>query len=79
MMALHQAAHHLRFARRAERRTGLLGFLHGDQPIDDLAAFDQERMHIGVDAIDLATQIGKGRLGLARRFRHRVKSCFGSI
>src|SRR5262252_5419219 len=53
-MPLHQAAHHLCFARRAERRSGLLGFFHRDQPIDDLAAFDQQRMHVRVDAIDFA-------------------------
>jgi hypothetical protein len=36
-------------------------------------------MHVRVDAIDLATQIGKGRLRSARRFRYRFKSSFASI
>ena len=54
VMALDQPPHHVRFARRAKRRAGLFGLLDSDQPVDDLAALDQKRVHGLVDAIDLA-------------------------
>ena len=49
-MALDQAAHHVGLARRAERRADLLGLLHLDQPVDDVAALHQQAMHLLVDA-----------------------------
>ena len=69
-MALHQAAHHVGLARRPERRAGFFGLFDRDQTLDDLAALDQERVHVFIDAIDLAAQIGERRLFLARRFWH---------
>ena len=41
-MALHQPAHHVGLARRAERRADFLGLLHRDQAIDDVAARHQQ-------------------------------------
>ena len=51
-MSLDQPAHHLGFARRPECRSGFLGALGADQPVDDLAALDEKRMHCRVDPID---------------------------
>jgi hypothetical protein len=47
-----------------------LGLLHRDQPLDDRAALDQQRVHGLIDAIDFAPQIGKREVLLARRLRH---------
>ena len=60
-MTLDQPPHHVRFARRAECRAGLFGFLHSDEPVNNFATLDQERMHGLIDAIDLAAQIGERR------------------
>ena len=68
-VALHEAPHHLGLARRPEGGAGLLGLLDRDQPVDDLAALHQQRVHALVDAVDLLPQVGKrrcvgtGRLG----------------
>jgi hypothetical protein len=70
-MTAHQAAHHFGFPRRAESGTGFFRLFDRDQLIDDFAALDQELVHGGVDAIDLAPQIGKRRRGFARRFTGR--------
>ena len=59
VMALDQPPHHVGLARRAEGGAGLLGLLHRDQTVDDLAALDQELVHRFVDAIDVAPQIGE--------------------
>src|SRR5262249_19369663 len=69
-MPLHQAPHHLGLARRTERRADLLGLLHLDQGVDDLAALEQQLVHRRVDAIDLAPQIGERGDLVAFRFRH---------
>ena len=71
-MALHQAAHHVGLARRTESRAHLLGVLHLDQPVDDVAALHQQAVHLRIDRIDLLAQIGKrrrrrGRLGHFRK------------
>ena len=63
-MALHQAAHHVGLARRAERRADLLGLLHLDQPVDDIAALHQQAVHLLVDGVDLLAQhLERGRSG----------------
>jgi homoserine O-acetyltransferase len=76
---LHQPAHHVGLARRAERRAGFLGLLHRDQALDDLAALDQKRVHRLVDAVDLAPQVGERLVVLARRFRHGFVPAIGLI
>ncbi len=60
-MALHQAPHHVGLARGAESRTHLLGLLHPDQAVDDIAALHQKAVHLRVDRIDLLAQFGKRR------------------
>lgn len=55
-MALDEVAHHVGLARRAERGADLLGLLHLDQAIDDVAALHQQAMHALVDRIDLLAQ-----------------------
>ena len=50
-------AHHRRLARRPERRAAALAGLDGDQPVDDLAALDQQSVHRRVDAIDFDAQL----------------------
>ena len=62
-VALGDAAHHLGFAPRPERRAAALLRLDLDQPVDDLAALDQQRMHCGVDPVDLDAQAGKRLVG----------------
>ncbi len=69
-MALDQAPHHVGLARRAKRRADLLGLLHPDQPVDDVATLHQQPMHLLVDRIDLLAQIGKRWRG-GRRLGHR--------
>jgi len=69
-MALHQAPHHVGLARGAKGGAGFFGLLHRDQPVDNLAALDQELVHLFVDAIDLVPQIGERLVLVARRFRH---------
>ncbi len=44
--------------------------LHRDQAVDDLAALDQELVHLLVNAVDFLPQIGKRLVGAARRFWH---------
>ncbi len=51
-MALHQPAHHVGLARRAECRADFLGLLHRDQPVDDIAALHQQVVNLLVDAVD---------------------------
>jgi len=79
VMTLHEAAHHVGLARRTERRAGFLGLLHCDQSLDDRAAIDQKRVHGLVDAVDLASQLGKRGFLLARRFRHGFDPAIGLI
>src|SRR6266480_7641338 len=68
-MALHQPPHNLGLARGAKRRTDLLGLLHGNQPIDDIAARHQQAVDLTVDRIDLLAQhLERGRSG--GRFGH---------
>ena len=55
-MALDELPHHAGFTRRAERRADLLGLLHLDQPIDDVAARHQETVNLVVDRVDLFAQ-----------------------
>ncbi len=55
-MALHEVTHHGGLARRAERRADLLGLLHLDQAVDDVAALHQQAMHALVDRVDLLAQ-----------------------
>ncbi|MFK4678558.1 hypothetical protein ABIF39_000315 [Bradyrhizobium diazoefficiens] len=55
-MALHDPPHHVGLARRPERRAHLLGLLHLDQAVDDVAALHQEAMHALVDRVDLLAQ-----------------------
>lgn len=55
-MTLHEVAHHGGLACRAERRADLLGLLHLDQAVDDVAALHQQAMHAFVDRVDLLTQ-----------------------
>ena len=61
VMALHQPAHHVGLARRAERRAGFLRLLDRDQAVDDLAALHQQPVHGLVDAVDLLAQIAQRR------------------
>ncbi len=68
-MALDQAAHHVGLARRPEGRADLLGLLHLDQPVDDVAALQQQAVHAFVDGVDLLAQVGKRRRG-GGRLRH---------
>ena len=72
-MAVDQPPHHLGFARRAERRAGLLRLLHGDQAIDDLAAVHQQAVHALIDAVDLAPQIRERRCFGTGRFGHGTR------
>ena len=70
-MALHQPPHHVGLARRTERGADLLGLLHLDQPVDDVAARHQQAVHLLVDRIDLLAQLrergrGGGRLWTCR-------------
>ena len=65
VMALDQTAHHVGFARRPKRGAGFFGLLDRDQVVDDLAALDQELVHLFVDAVDLLPQIGERRVGRA--------------
>ncbi len=68
-VALHQPAHHVGLARRAERRADLLGLLHRDQAIDDIAALHQQAVDLRVDGVDfLAQHLERGRGG--GRLRH---------
>ncbi len=60
-VAIDQPAHHLGLARGPEGGTRLLGLLHRDQTIDDLAALHQKAVHRLIDAIDLLPQIRKRR------------------
>jgi hypothetical protein len=68
-MTLDQAAHHVGFACRAERRTHFLGLFDPDQAIDDIAARHQQAVHLLVDRIDLLAQLLQRRRG-GGRFRH---------
>ena len=68
VMALDQAAHHLGLAGGPEGGAGFLALFDRDQRIDNLAALDQELMHVFVDAVDLDPQIGQRGRVLARRF-----------
>ena len=65
-----EAAHHVGLARRAESGAGFLALFDRDQAIDDFAALDQKPMHLLVDTVDLAPQIGERLVLMARRFRH---------
>ena len=68
-MTLHQPPHHVGLARRAERRADLLGLLHLDQPIDDVAARHQQAVDLRIDGVDLLAQfLQRGRSG--GRLRH---------
>jgi hypothetical protein len=69
-MPLHEAAHHLRLARGAERRTGFLRPFDFDEFSDDLSALDQQRVDRLIDAIDLGAQFGE------RRRRAQLWLCF---
>ena len=60
-MALHQPAHHVGLARRTKRGADLLGLLHRDQPVDDVAARHQQAVHLFVDTIDLFAQLSRAR------------------
>ena len=62
-MALDQLAHHVGLARRAERRADLLGLLHLDQAVDDVAARHQQAMDLLVDRVDLLAQFLRARAG----------------
>ena len=63
-MALHQPAHHVGLARRAERRADFLGLLDLDQPVDDVAARHQQAVDLCVDGVDLFAQhLERGRRG----------------
>ena len=72
-VTLHQPAHHVGLARRAERRADLLGLLHRDQAVDDVAARHQQAVHLLVDGVDLFAQhLERGRGG--GRLRHAEAS-----
>ena len=77
-MALDQAPHHVGLARRAECRADLLGLLHLDQAVDDVAALHQQAMHAFIDRVDLLAQLGErrrgGRLGHAGNLKSRTAS-----
>ena len=78
-MALHQAAHHVGLARRTEGRADLLGLLHLDQPVDDVAALHQQAVHLRIDRIDLLAQVGE-RWRRGRRLGHvRKPANLGSL
>ena len=63
-MTLHQPAHHVGLARGTKRRADLLGLLHRDQAIDDVAARHQQAVHLLVDGVDLFAQhLKRGRSG----------------
>jgi hypothetical protein len=66
-VALHEATHHLRFSRRPERGTGFLGLLRFDQAVDDLAALNEQVVHCLIEAIDLPSELNKGRNFRKRR------------
>ncbi len=55
-MALHEVAHHVGLACRPECRADLLGLLHLDQAVDDVAAGHQQAVHLRVDRVDLLAQ-----------------------
>ena len=55
-VSLDKAAHHVSLARGTKGGAGFLRLLDRDQPVDDLAARDQEAMHFEVDAVDLLAQ-----------------------
>ena len=61
VMALDQPPHHVGLAGGPERGSGFLALFDRDQPVDDLAALDQQVVHFPVDAIDLDPQFGKRR------------------
>ncbi len=75
VMACHQAAHHVGLAGGTEGRAGFAGFLHRDQTFDDFAALDQQRVHRGVDTIDVGPQICEGNVLGGRLFDHRCIAC----
>lgn len=55
-MALDEVAHHVGLACGPEGGAHLLGLLHLDQAVDDVATLHQEAMHALVDRIDLLAQ-----------------------
>jgi hypothetical protein len=59
-----QQPHHRGLAAGPEGGSGLGGLLHRDQPVDDLAALDQEPVHRLVDAVYLLPEVGERRQGL---------------
>jgi hypothetical protein len=64
MMTLDQPPHHVGLARRTKSRADLLGLLHLDQAIDDVAARHQQPVNLLVDRVDLfAQQRQRGRGG----------------
>jgi hypothetical protein len=75
-MALHQAAHHVGLTCRPEGRADLLGLLHPDQAVDDVAALHQQAVHLRIDRIDLLAQLGqrRGRRGRLGHVRNLTKS-----
>jgi hypothetical protein len=64
-MPLDEASHHVGLAGRTKGRAGFFGLLDRDQVVDDLAALDQELVHLFVDAVDLLPQIGERWVGQA--------------
>ena len=56
-MALDQATHHISLARRSKCRADLLGLLHLDQSINDVAALHQQAVHAFIDRVDLRAAI----------------------
>jgi len=55
---LHETAHHLGLARRAEsRRSAVLTSFNRNKSVNDLAALDQKLMHCFVDAVDLLAEV----------------------
>ncbi len=59
-MAGDEAAHHVRLAPRPKRRAAALPRLGFDQAVNDLAALDQELVQLGIDAIDLDSEVSQG-------------------
>ena len=59
LVTLDQRAHHLRLAIGSKGAADALRALHGDQPVDDLAALHQQPMHVAIDPVDLVAQFGK--------------------
>ncbi len=64
-MSLDDRAHHRRLASGTKSGTSALGRLDLDQSINHAPSFNQKRVHLSVDPVDLNAQIGKSRL---RRF-----------